>query len=203
VSDTLRVRFEALVRRWRLWAGIAGGLFFLTILYFLITGLMIPDAVPQTPSVQGILVTGISGQGLRAGRTSWRFAAQRADFSTDGAIQTYHHASATYYLRGRPTYRILAGEITVDSRSLNYSADQGVHVWSVGLPEKQHFISQALNWNNGTQTLTSPGTTDLLYHGVAIKTNHMSANLVTGMVTTGQSIANFGPNGPTPTSTSR
>ena len=203
MSKTLRVRFEDVVRRWRLWAGVAGGLFFLTILYFLISGLLIPDAVPEAPRSQGILVTGISGQGLRAGHTSWRFAAQRADFSTDGAIQTYHHASATYYLRGKPTYRILAGEITVDSRSLNYSADQGVHVWSVGLPEKQHFISQALNLNNCTQTLTSPGTTDLLYHGIAIKTNHMSANLITGMVTLGQSIANVNSNGPTPPSTTR
>jgi len=203
VSNTLRLRFEEIVRRWRLWAGIAGGLFFLTILYFLISGLMTPDAVPEASRSQGVLVTGISGQGLRSGKTSWRFAAERADFSTDGAIQTYHHASATYYLRGRPTYRILAGEITVDSRSLNYSAEQGVHVWSVGLPEKQHFITQALNWNNGTQTLTSPGTTDLLYHGIAIKTNHMSANLVTGMVTTGQSIAKVNPNATTQPSTSR
>ena len=202
MNETVRDRLQALARRWPLWAGIAGGLFSAAILYFLISGLMTPDAVPESKA-QAITVTGISGQGLHAGHTSWHFAADRADFSTDGAIQTYHRASATYYLRGRPVYRIMAGQITVDSRSLNYSADQGVHVWSVGLPEKQHFITQALNWNNGTQTLTSPGTTDLLYHGVAVKTNHMSANLVTGMVTLGQSIAKVNPNGPAPTSTSR
>jgi hypothetical protein len=194
--------FQAVVRRWRLMAGIAGAAFGLSILYFLITGLMTPDLVPAS-KLQAISVTGISGQGLREGHTSWRFSAQRADFSVDGAVQTYHNATATYYLRGKPTYKIIAGEITVDSRSFNYSADKGVHVWSMGLPEKQHFISQALNWNNGTQTLTSPGTTDLLYHGIAIKTNHMSANLITGMVTLGQSIANVGSGAPTPPSASR
>jgi hypothetical protein len=193
---------QAIGRRWRLLAGIAGGAFGLSILYFLVSGLMTPDLVPASKA-QAISVTRISGQGLREGHTSWRFAAERADFSVDGAVQTYHNATATYYLRGRPTYRIVAGEISVDSRSSNYSADKGVHVWSVGLLEKQHFISQALSWNNGTQTLTSPGTTDLLYHGIAIKTNHMSANLITGLVTLGQSIANVGASSPTPPSTSR
>lgn len=192
----------AVGRRWPLITGVVFGAFGLAVIYLLISGLMTPDLVPAT-KMQAISVTGISGQGLRAGRTSWRFSAARADFSVDGAIQTYHNASATYYLRGKPTYKIVAGEITVDSRSLNYSADQGVHVWSMGLPEKQHFISQTLNWNNGTQTLTSPGTTDLLYHGIAVKTNHMSANLITGMVTLGQSIANVGSSGPTPPSASR
>ena len=189
-------------RRLPLYATIVGAAFGLSILYFLISGLMTPDLVPASKA-QAISVTGISGQGLHEGHTSWRFSAQRADFSVDGAVQTYHNAAATYYLRGKPTYKIIAGEITVDSRSLNYSAANGVHVWSIGLPEKQHFISQALNWNNGTQTLTSPGTTDLLYHGIAVKTNHMSANLITGMVTLGQSIANVGSGAPTPTSTSR
>jgi hypothetical protein len=201
----IRVLLEwshAVARRWRLLGAIAGAAFGLAVLYFLIAGLLTPDLVPASKA-QAISVTGITGQGLRAGLTSWRFSAQRADFSVDGAVQTYHNAAATYYLRGKPTYKIIAGEITVDSRSLNYSADNGVHVWSLGLPEKQHFIAQALNWNNSTQVLTSPGTTDLLYHGIAIKTNHMSANLITGMVTLGQSVANVGSSAPTPTSTSR
>jgi hypothetical protein len=86
-------------------------------------------------------------------------------------------------------YRIVAGEITVDSRSLNYSADGGVHVWSVGLPEKQHFITQSLVWNNSTQMLNCPGDTDVLYQGIQTRTDHLTANLVTGTITTGQSIA--------------
>jgi hypothetical protein len=190
------------LRHWPLLTGIAGALFGLTVVGLLIAGLMTPDLVPATSNGK-IVVTGISGQGLREGKTSWRFAAIRSEFSLDGSVQTFHNATATYYLRGKPTYRIAAGEVTVDTRSMNYSADQGIHVWSIGLPEKQHFRSQTLVWNNSTQILTCPGDTDLLYHGVAIHTDHLSANLITGMVTTGQSVAKIGAPSPAPLSTSR
>lgn len=193
---------QAAHKRWPLWTAAAGATFGATIVFFIAAGLMTPDLVPATKNAK-IVISGISGQGLREGHTSWRFASKSSEFSIDGAVQTYQLATATYYLRGRPTYRIVAGEVTVDARTLNYSADKGVHVWSVGLPEKQHFISQALVWNNAAQTLTSPGDTDLLYHGVAIHTTHLSANLVTGTVTTGQSIANVGQSSPTRPSTNR
>lgn len=191
----------ALRRRWPLITGVALGAFGLSILYLLITGLTTPDLVPATHDAK-IVVTGISGQGLREGHTSWRFSAKKSEFSIDGATQTYHDAAATYYLRGKPTYKIIATEVTLDSRTGNYTADKGVRVWSVGLPEKQHFWTQALLWNNGTQTLVCPGDTDLLYHGLAIKTNHLSANLLTGMVTFGHSTAKV-EGAPTPPSTIR
>ncbi|HME80558.1 MAG TPA: hypothetical protein VKF82_00630 [Candidatus Eremiobacteraceae bacterium] len=193
---------EAAYRRWPLWAGIAGAAFALTIVGFLVAGLMTPDLVPATGTSK-IVINRIAGQGLREGKTSWHFAAERAEFSVDGTVQTYHNATATYYLRGHPMYKITAGEVTVDTRSLNYSADQGVHVWSIGLPENQHFITQALVWNNSTQILNCPGDTDVLYQGVETRTNRLSANLVTGMISTGQSIAKVGPPSPAPTSASR
>jgi hypothetical protein len=192
----------ALRKRLPLVAAIAGGAFALTIVGFLIAGLMTPDLVPATSNAK-IVVNNITGQGLHDGRTSWRFASSRSEFSVDGAIQTYHNANATYYLRGKPTYRIIAGEVTLDTRSLNYAADKGVHVWSIGLPEKQHFVTQSLVWNNNSQLLNCPGDTDLLYHGVAIHTTHLAANLQTGMITTGESIANVGQSSPTRPSTNR
>ena len=189
-------------RRWQTWVGGAALLFGLSIVYFLVTGLMMPDLVPVNTQAK-IVIKGIAGQGMREGRTSWRFSAQKSEFSVDGATQLYHRAYATYYLQGKPTYKIVAGDVTVDARSLNYTASNGVHVWSIGLPENQHFITQALMWNNGLQTLTCPGLTDVLYHGVAIKTDHLTANLVTGMVTLGQSTAKVGTTLPTPPSANR
>jgi len=178
-------------RRWHLWAAIAGIAFGCGVLYFLIAGLLTPDLVPKQAESK-IVITGISGQGLREGRTSWRFAAARSEFSVDGAQQTYHGATATYYLRGKPTYKIVASSVTIDTRTLDYIASGGVRVWSVGLPEHQRFITDALRWNNASQTLVCPGRTSLLYHGLAINTDHLSANLVTGLVTTGRSKANVG-----------
>lgn len=180
--------WRGLVHRWPLWVGIISAVYGLTILYYLIAGLLTPDLVPKSTDSK-IVITGISGQGLREGRTSWRFAAARSDFSVDGTQQTYHAATATYYLRGKPTYKIVAGLVTLDTRTLDYVASDGVRVWSVGLPERQHFITDSLRWNNATQMLACPGYTDLLYHGLAIKTDHLSANLVSGLVTLGRSKA--------------
>ncbi|MBV8170977.1 MAG: hypothetical protein JO219_03500 [Candidatus Eremiobacteraeota bacterium] len=194
--------FEYASKRWPVWVGVGGALFGLTFIFFLVAGLMTPDLVPANGDAK-IVIKGISGQGEHEGKTSWLFAADKAEFSTDGAVQTYHNATATYYFRGRPMYRVVAGEITVDTRSLNYSADRGVRVWSLGLPEKQHFYTESLVWNNGTQMLNCPGDTDLLYQGVQTKTNHLTANLVTGMITTGQSIAKVGQPSTTRPSTSR
>jgi len=200
--EALQERLSPFLKRWPLIAGIGGALFGLTIVFLLIAGLMTPDLVPATGGSK-IVVTNIGGQGLREGKTSWRFHADRAEFSADGAVQTYHNATATYFLRSRPMYKILAGEVTVDTRSLNYSADGGVHVWSVGLPDKQHFITQSLVWNNSTQMLNCPGDTDVMYQGVETRTDHLTANLVTGMITTGQSIAKVGQPLPAATSANR
>jgi hypothetical protein len=193
---------RGLLRRWETWVVAAGILIGALLIYLMISGLMTPDLVPATTNAK-IEVTGISGQGLHDGRTSWRFSAAKSEFSIDGTVSTYHDAAATYYLRGKPTYKIAAGEITVDSRSMNYNASKGVRVWSLGLPDKQHFVTDALVWNTAAQTLTCPGPTDLSYHGVAIRTDHLSANLATGMITTGKSVAKVGAGGPAPTSTNR
>lgn len=202
MSGRYREAWRSFVNRWPLWAGIAGGTFGCLILFYLIKGLLTPDLVPQSHDSK-IVITGISGQGLREGRTSWRFGAARSEFSVDGAQQTYHRATATYYLRGKPTYKIVAGTVMLDTRTLDYIASDGVRVWSVGLPEQQHFITDSLRWNNATQTLACPGYTDLLYHGLAIRTDHLSANLVTGMVTLGRSKADVETPAPTPLSANR
>jgi hypothetical protein len=189
-------------RRWPVWAAAVAIAFGCGILYFLIAGLMTPDLVPAATQSK-IVISGISGQGLREGHTSWRFAARRSEFSPDGAQQTYHAATATYYLRGKATYKIVAALVTIDAHTLDYSASQGVRVWSIGLPDKQRFITDALHWNNAAQTLVCPGRTALLYHGLAINTDHLSANLVTGMVTLGRSKADVGTPAPIPISTNR
>jgi len=202
MSLSMHAFLEYAAKRWSLWLGTVGAVVGVSIVVLLIAGLMTPDLVPATTDAK-IVINGISGQGEHDGKTSWLFGADTAEFSTDGAVQTYHNATATYYLRGRPMYRIIAGEITVDTRSLNYSADKGVRVWSVGLPQPQHFYTQSLVWNNGTQMLNCPGDTDVLYQGIQTKTNHMTANLVTGMITTGQSISKVGQPLPARPSTNR
>lgn len=194
--------WRAFVQRWPVWIGILGGAYGLAILYYLIAGLLTPDLVPRTGDSK-VVITGISGQGLREGHTSWRFAAARSDFSVDGTQQAYHSATATYYLRGKPTYKIVAGLVTLDTRTLDYIASDGVRVWSIGLPDKQHFITDSLHWNNATQTLVCPGYTDVMYHGLAIKTDHLSANLVSGLVTLGRSKADVETPAPIRPSTNR
>ncbi len=180
--------------RWKTLAIVAAIGFFGAIGYYLISALIMPDTAPQVQQQNTILVRDVKGQAVGGGHSSWQFEAATSEASTDGATVTYHDARATYLLRGKPAYRLVAAQVILDSRTQNYTATKGVHVWSVGGPETQTFRTEQLVWNNSTQTLICPSPVKLQYHGVGLVTKHMNMNLTSGVLTLGASTTDIGPN---------
>jgi hypothetical protein len=169
-------------------------LFFGAIAYYLITALLMPDVVQAPQQQSNIVIHDVKGQAVGGGHSSWQFAAASSEASTDGATITYHDASATYSLRHKAAYKLTAGKVILDSRTQNYTASSGVHVWSVGGGENQTFRTEQLIWNNSTQTLVCPSNVRLQYHGVGLVTKNMRVNLTTGNLKLGSSSADIGPN---------
>lgn len=184
--------------RWKTLAIVAAIAFFAAIGYYLISGLFMPDVTPHQQPDSTIVVHDVKGQAVGGGHSSWQFAAVTSEASTDGATIRYHDARATYLLRNKPAYKLVAAEVILDSRTQNYTATHGVHVWSVGGGETQTFRTQQLVWNNSTQTLICPSTVKLEYHGVGLVTKHLNINLSTGALTLGASSADIGPNAKPP-----
>lgn len=153
--------------------------FFGMALYYFLSALLSPD-IPATGQ-SSVTMKGIQGQGERGMQIGWQFSADSSDVSSDGMVTTYHHVRAgTYYLDGKPAYRLTAGEVTLDTRSQNYVATGGVHVHSLQPRAIQELQTQSLTWNNPLQTLTCPETVHVVYKGYALVTSHLIANFASG-----------------------
>ena len=154
--------------------------FFGTIIYFLASALLSPDAPPSFGQPQ-IEMHNVEGQGQRGNQIGWKFVADSADTSTDGAVTTYHHIKeGTYFLKGKPAYKLTADTVTLDMRTQNYSAAGNVHVWSVRARDLSDLRTDNLLWNNPLQTLTCPARVNVKYKGYDLVTAHLQANLLNG-----------------------
>ncbi|MBC5805349.1 MAG: hypothetical protein DLM53_02775 [Candidatus Eremiobacter antarcticus] len=154
--------------------------FFAMWLYYFLSAMLSPD-LPATTGQSTVTMKGIKGQGERGTQIGWQFSADSSDVSADGMVTTYHNVRAgTYYLDGKPAYRLTAGTVTLDTRTQNYVATGGVHVHSLQPRAIQDLQTQTLTWNNPLQTLTCPETVRVLYKGYALVTSRLSANFANG-----------------------
>lgn len=155
------------------------------IVYYLVSALLMPDA-PANFGQPQITMKQVQGQGERGTQLGWRFVADSSDTSTDGMLTTYHHVrEGVYYLKGKPAYKLTADEVTVDLRSLNYTASGSVHVWSVRPKDLSDLRTENVAWNNPLQTLTCPTEVHVKYKGYDMVSAHLQANLLSGSSTLG------------------
>jgi|GEM_PF-1605497 len=175
----LKARIAPALRRFSTWGVVAAVVFCALLIYYLVSGLMTPES-HATSADQQVIMRGVTGQAERAGELGWRFSADSTDASADGMTTTYHRARATYFLDGKPTYRLTAAQVLIDLRTLNYTASGGVHVWSVAGKHKQDLKTEYVLWNQAPQLLSCPKPVHLTYSGTVLQTAHLSINLRTG-----------------------
>jgi hypothetical protein len=176
---------DFVTRRPALVVWMAGLAFLGTIVYFLATALLTPDA-PAMFGQQQIKMNRVQAQGQRGTQLGWKFAADSSDTSTDGMVTTYHHVrQGVYYLKGKPAYKLTADEVTLDMRTQNYSGTGKVHVWSVRPRDLSDLRTDNLMWNNPLQTLTCPSEVHVKYKGFDLVTSHLQANLLSGLSSLG------------------
>ena len=162
------------------WISVGTATFFGLIAYFLVSALLTPD-VPSNGGQAQLEMNRIVGQGEKGTQLGWRFKADRSDISTDGLVTTYHHVNnATYYVNGKPAYKMTAGAVTLDMRTQNYTGNGGVHVWSVRPNDIEDLKTEVVSWNNPLQMLICPRAVRVKYKGFALTTAHFTANFSTG-----------------------
>lgn len=173
------------LRKPSVWIGAATVAFFGMLLYFLLSALLSPDTTTSSGQSQ-VEMRKVVTQGERGTQLGWRFIADRSEISTDGSVTTYHNVTnGTYYKNGKPAYHMTAGQLTLDTRTQNYTGWGGVHVWSVKTHDLEDIKTLTLSWNNPLQTLVCPTTVRVKYKGYALVTSHLTANLQTGTSTLG------------------
>ena len=87
-----------------------------TLAYYLISALHMPDSPADLGQPQ-ITMSKVQGQGEHGTQLGWRFVADSSQTSTDGMLTTYRHIhDGTYYLKGKPAYKITADQVVVDLR---------------------------------------------------------------------------------------
>jgi len=178
-SRQMVARIAPALRRWETWVAAAVVLFLGTLAYYMIAGLLTPVA-PSQSSQQIMIMRGIKGQAERAGKLGWRFTADSTNASADGSVTTYYRTVATYYDSGKARFRMTAPQVEVDSRSANYTAQGGVHVWSLGRAPGQDFKTLYVVWSQASQLLSCPNEVRLIDRGTTLVTSHMNVNLRTG-----------------------
>lgn len=177
-------------RRPALSAWIASLALFGIVVYFLVSALLMPDA-PAIFGQQKIKMQRVQAQGQRGTQLGWKFEADSSDTSTDGMITTYHQVrQGTYYLKGKPAYRLTANEVTLDLRSQNYTGSGAVHVWSVRPRDLSDLKTDNVMWNNPLQTLTCPSEVHVKYKGFDMVTSHLQTNLQNGQSSLGATSIN-------------
>jgi hypothetical protein len=198
-------RIRPALRRWQTWVWAAGFAAAAYLSYLLISGLLTPPA-PTTLTDTEMVMRGIVSQGQHGKNIGWRFVADASEISPDGYTTTYHNVhDATYFRDGKPTYRLKASLVTVDSRNQNYSASGGVHVWSTAKTMPDDLQTQEAYWNEAAQMLTCPAATRLVYSGTIMHTSHMTVNMKSGASQLGDTsidyrkISSPAPLQPTPT----
>lgn len=186
----MNLRWLPSPRRWETWFWTLCALAAAYLIYLLIAGLLTP-AVPSTPLDNEMLMRGILSRGQH-GESGWRFVATSSEISPDGYTTTYRDVrDGRFWRDGRVLYRLTAGSVTVDARNLNYSATQGVHVWSTSPTLPEDLRTENAYWDQSGQTLTCTTSTRFLYHGTAVVTSHMTVNLDTGASELGDTAVDY------------
>jgi lipopolysaccharide export system protein LptC len=184
-------------RRWQSWVWLAGlaGAGYIT--YLLVSGLMTP-AVPTPPASNQMIMHDIRSQGQH-GRGAWKFVADSSAISPDGYTTTYRKVrDATYYRDGKPAYKLTADTVTADTRTQNYSATGGVHVWTVSTAQPDDLRTDDAYCSDAAQTLTCPTPTRFVYNGTTLYTTNMTVNMRTGQTQLGETTIDYQNPSPSP-----
>lgn len=187
------------LRRWQTWGWVFLVVAICYVIYLLVSGLLTPET-PTTPTDNQMTMQQIVGVGQH-GRSGWKFEAETSQISADGYTTTYKGVrDATFFRDGKPAYHLKADIITVDSRSQNYAANGGVHVWSTAATLPDELQTDSAYWDQSAQTLTSDTPTRFVYHGTTLHTTHMTVNMRTGASQLGDTSVDYvkPPGSPTP-----
>jgi hypothetical protein len=172
-------RLAGAFRRWQTWGFIAIAVFCAMLAYYFVSGMFASETAPSAGQQQ-MIMKGIVGQAQKGQDLTWRFFADSTNTSPDGMVTTYFQATATYFLHGKPAYKLTAPKVQVDMRSQNYSADGGVHIWSIARAPSQDFKTDYAQWSQAGQSFSCPNAVRVSYDGVTLVTSRLSANLRTG-----------------------
>ncbi|HKW45273.1 MAG TPA: hypothetical protein VJN22_06400, partial [Candidatus Eremiobacteraceae bacterium] len=115
-----------------------------------------------------------------------------SETSVDGALTTYKNVrDGTYFEHGKPAYHISANQVTLDTRSQNYSASGGVHIWAVTGEQPRDIKADSLNWSQPLQTLSFPSGVTVLYESSSYSGRNLYVDFRDGSIHTGKSALNY------------
>ena len=179
---------------WRFWLTAIAVLFLGGYLYLFISAILAPPLPPVVGSNSVVMRT-LHVIGQHGPKLGWSFSADSSSTSLDGAYTTYKNVrDGTYYDHGKPAYHISAQQVTLDTRSQNYSATGDVHVWAVTGVQPRDIRADGLTWSQPMQTLTCPTNMTVHYAGSTYSGTNLIVNFRDGTIHTGPSAVTYNKN---------
>jgi hypothetical protein len=176
---------------WHYWLAAAGVLALGGYLYLFISAILAPPLPPVT-NANTVVMRALHVVGQHGSRLGWSFSAETSETSVDGGFTTYHNVrDGTYYEKGKPAYHISANQIVLDTRSQNYSATGGVHIWAVTGEQPRAIWAEDMTWNQPLQTLSCPNKMTVLYTGSRYTGNNVFISFRDGSIHTGPSAVSY------------
>ena len=176
---------------WKYWLAGAGVLALGGYLYLFISAILAPPMPPVT-NANSVVMRALRVVGQHGPKLGWSFNAESSETSVDGGFTTYHNVrDGTYYEKGKPAYHISAKEIILDTRSQNYSASGGVHIWAVTGEQPRDIWADDMTWSQAPQTVSIPNKVTILYTGSRFAGNDVYINFRDGSIHTGASALTY------------
>ena len=176
---------------WHYWLAGAGVLAVGGYLYLFISAIVAPPMAPVT-NANTVVMRALHVIGEHGPKLGWSFTADSSETSVDGGFTTYHNVrDGTYYEHGKPAYHISARLVNLDTRTQNYSASGGVHIWAVTGEQPRDIRAEDLTWSQPMQTLSCPNKVTVTYRASTYSGNDMFINFRDGSVHMGKSTVTY------------
>lgn len=160
-------------------------------LYLFISAILAPPLPPVT-NANSVVMRALRVIGQHGSKLGWSFEAESSETSVDGGYTTYHNVrDGTYFEKGKPAYHISAKQVLLDTRSQNYTASGGVHIWAVTGEQPRDVRAEELTWSQSLQTLSIPSNVTVLYTGSRYTGSDVYINFRDGSIHTGQSAVTY------------
>jgi hypothetical protein len=168
-----------------------GALALAAYLYLFISAILSPPMPPVT-NANTVVMRALHVVGQRGPKLGWSFSADSSETSVDGSFTTYHNIrDGTYYEHGKPAYHISAKQVTLDTRSQNYSASGAVHIWAVTGVQPRDIKTDGLTWSQALQSMSCPNDVTVLYGNDSYKGRSLWIDFRNGTMHTGQSTVTY------------